>query len=103
MILQLHFNDIKELQEFLEKFPDSKKYLEIREKVEGIRSHKPFTRFEDEHIVGNYYKKTSAKIASELQRTPQSISQRIHKFQKEGILKKKNNYPGRATFKLERY
>jgi len=93
--LQLFFNDVQELQTFLEQFPDSKKYLEFKERTDRIRTHQPFTQFEDDHIIYNYDKKSAKRIAEDLQRTRTSISQRAFKLQRQGLIKKKKNMPSR--------
>lgn len=97
--LQLLFQDVKELQDFLEKFPDSKKYLEIEQGVpmKGSRTNKPWTRFEDEHIIAEFYKKPVRVIAEAIHRTPASTSQRVFKLQRDGFLKRKTKRNGKCV------
>jgi len=96
--VQFYFNEINELQTFLEKFPESKKYLEIQE-VSGKRerTHKGWTKFEDEHIIDTYLRKSTKRIAEELRRTPTSVSQRIMKLKNRGLLKNKRQLPSRVV------
>jgi len=65
--LTLYFPDVPQLQEFLEKFPDSKRYLEFKEGVDYARDHKGWTEFEDDVIVRNYSHRSAQNIANDLQ------------------------------------
>jgi hypothetical protein len=84
--LMLHFKELRELQEFLEKFPDSKKYLEITEKKVGQRNHKTWTAFEDEHLICGYQHKSAKLLADELFRNAPSVSMRIQYLKKRGLI-----------------
>jgi len=96
MCLQLYFQSVQELQEFLEKFPDSKKYIELERgaPMKGVRTNKPWTQFEDEHIIAEYYLKPSRVIAEALHRTHGSTLQRMHKLRQEGLLRRKTKRNG---------
>lgn len=96
--LQLYFNETSELQTFLEKFPDSKKYIEIKDtsRIVHDRKWRPWTKFEDEHIISTYHRKTAKQIAGELQRTQSAVTQRVGYLLKSQKLRAKRERHGKV-------
>jgi len=106
--LEIQFNTLAELQDFIGSRgaamshpttePDSLLNDLLGKPVKDpIRKSKPWTQFEIDYIVENYFQFSAKEIGKSLHRPAASIGQMVYKLNKKGAKLRKNNRSGRLT------